>query len=235
MKAFLLVAILFIGISSCNIKSIKGSNVIVEKTYDLKNFNSLDLSSSFDIDIVQSDSYSVELYYNENLEEYIKLKVENNTLIAELKPNYSFDNLDLHLKISTPHLNNIDASGACNIHFNTFKSKNLSFDLSGASEIKGKLIIDNKLSIEASGASDIQLSGKAAKLNLDFSGASEFNGKRLKILKRSIIESSGASEITINSDGPIDVNLSGASSFTYYGKGKIENQDISGVSSIKKG
>lgn len=217
---------------SCSFDSVQGSSKIIKKKYDLKNFNSIDVSNSFDVEFVQSDTYKVTLDCNENILEYVDLKVDENKLVAKLEGNHSFTNTTLKLKIHLPELEEVQSSGACEIKFKEFHSDNLLIELSGASEVKGQLFIKEKMIIDASGASEIKLNGKTKNLELDLSGASEFKGKNFIVANHFVLDASGASDIETTVNGTLDIEASGASEVDHYGKGKVINKDVSGAGSI---
>ena len=232
MKSIIFFTLIFI-LGSCNIDSIPGSSNMTKKKYALKNFNSIDVSSSFDLELIQSKDYKIVVQCNENIKEYIDVYLEEECLYVGLKGNNLFSNIDLKVTIHAPDINNIEASGASSIDIEKYKVKNLEFHLSGASDLKADLNISEHLSIEASGASDIKLKGKAKNVDLIFSGASEFSGKKLVISDELTLDSSGASSVTVTANGTLDIESSGASSVTYYGKGKVIRKDISGAGSIQ--
>ncbi|MBL1280510.1 MAG: DUF2807 domain-containing protein [Fluviicola sp.] len=229
--AFLSIILLF---TSCNIDSIKGSNTIITKNYELNEFTSIDVSNTFQLELIQSDDFKIVLKCNDNVAQYVDVFVEDGCLFAKLKPHHSFSNLQLELTVHAPAISKIEASGASSVTIEDYKTENLSFDFSGASDFDGKVNVKNQLNIEASGASKFDIRGKAKNSLLDFSGASELSGKKLIISDELIIDSSGASSLKVTANGTLEIDASGASNIIYYGDGTITNSDISGVSSVEK-
>lgn len=233
MKVILLITILSVLVS-CNLESIQGSNKLITKNYDLTDFDCIDASSAFEIELIQSDEFSVKLECNENLEEYVEIIKNDNCIEIGMKEFNNYSNTTLKVIISAPSINHLEASGACEIIIDEYKVDNFEFDLSGASDVDGKLIVSEKLTIEASGASDIKLRGKTKNLDIDFSGASEFSGKKLIVSNALTIESSGASSVTVTANGTLDIDCSGASDVIYYGEGEVIRNESSGASSVRK-
>ena len=206
---------------------------MISKKYEFKNFNTIETYSAVDLKLIQSDEFKVLLECNENIEEFIEIDLNEETLSIGLEGNHNYSDIKVEFTIYAPSIESIEASGASDIIINDYHVKNFEFDLSGASEVDGELYVSNQLIIESSGASDISLEGKVENVELDFSGASEFYGKKLIISKALEIESSGASSITVTANGTIDIDISGASSVVYYGSGELIKKDVSGVGSVK--
>ena len=237
MKSIFTLSFAFLILMSCNIdsiESIEGSSTIIKKKYDLQDFDAIELSNSFDVEVIQSDEFKVLLECNENIFEYVNIEIEDNKLVAELEGIHSFSNTTLKLKVYLPELKEIESSGACSIDFEEFHTDKLQIDLSGASYVIGELFVANQMVIEASGASEIKLNGKVKNLELDFSGASEFEGKNFIVANAFVLDASGASSITTTVNGTLDIEVSGASDVDHYGKGKVINEDISGAGSVSK-
>ncbi len=226
--------ILSVVLYSCNIDSIQGSDTIVKKKIDIKGFTSIDVSSAFDVELVQSKNYKVILECNDNISEFVQIELDGKELIIGMEDFNSYSNTTLKVIIHAPSIERIEASGASEINFDKYEMENFELDLSGASDIEGKLIIKEGLHIEASGASDMKIRGKTKNLTLDFSGASEFSGKKLIVSDALEIDASGASSISVTANGTIDIDISGASDVKYYGSGTIINEDISGAGSVQK-
>ncbi|MCO4814597.1 MAG: DUF2807 domain-containing protein [Flavobacteriales bacterium] len=234
MKLIITFVIAFLILISCSINTIEGSSTIIKKKYTIINFDAIELSNFFNVEIIQSDQYKVLLECNENLYEYVNIRISGSTLIAELNGNHTFSNTTLKLKIYLPILKDVSLSGASSINFEEFHSKKIHVELSGASCVSGELFITDKMTINASGASEIILNGKVKNLELDFSGASEFEGKNFIVENDFILDASGASSISTTVNGRLNIDVSGASDVDYYGKGKLINKDISGAGSISK-
>ena len=62
------------------------SGPLVTQDFDLANFSAVAAGSAFQVEITQSDSYSVSVTVNENLVERLDVGVSGNTLRISLKP-----------------------------------------------------------------------------------------------------------------------------------------------------
>jgi len=233
MKFFFFFSVFFL-LSACNFEAVKGSDVITQKSFDITDFTEIDVSSAIEVELIQSDDYSVTLESNDNVVELIDISKKEETLRIKAKDNYAFTDVKIKITIHAPAINRIESSGASSIAIEDYEAKTFELDFSGASDIDAKLIISEELKIEASGASNIKLRGKAKNVSLDLSGASDFDSKKLIVSDKLTAESSGASSIKVTANGTLELDVSGASEVTYYGNGTISKSDISGAGSVEK-
>ena len=200
-------------LSSCLLeKTIVGNEKIINTTYDYSDFNTLELSNSFNIKIIQSTSEKIIVKCDENIIEFLDISQDKNTLKIKLISGYNYRNIDLTAEVYVNELEDINSSGACKVLMNEFKTENLNFDLSGATKKTGNLNISKDLNIESSGASKIELTVEVENVNFDFTGATKFSSENLNVHNLLNIESSGASKINIKGEAKsANLNFSGAS------------------------
>ncbi len=195
---------------SCSFNSIEGNGTTTTKTYDVPEFSKIDASHAFEIDVVVGTTQYVKVRTDENLLEYVRVFVKDETLYLEVKNNANL-NGDVKVLISTKSLNEVDLSGACKINIENIKTDNFRMDVSGA--CKGVL------------------SGTVENLNLDLSGATKLNTVEL-IAQNLNIDMSGASKLKVYCENSLTVDGSGASKITVYGNPKTTKTDFSGASSV---
>ncbi len=236
MKYLSLILITSLAISSCNIidsERIKGNGKITLKTYDLKNFSNLDLGSSMEVHITQSNNYSVKIETDENLLNYLYVRVnDGNTLEVDVKDNINLDASDeVKVYISVPSLDKVNLSGAAQLQTEGkfVQEKKIEFDLSGASS--GNISVRApQVELEASGASTLTAEGECRDVKASASGASTINSFDLKS-ENADIEASGASTVHVFSSLKLNARSHGASSVKYRGTPQV-TQDVSGASSV---
>jgi hypothetical protein len=192
----ILVTFTLLVTQSCMVlDSIKGSGKIATKTLNYSDFNSIYVSNSFKVNIIQSTTDKVIIRYDDNLEDFLNLSQELDKISFGLKYGYNYQNINISVEIHTSNLSKIIASGSSEILLDKFETENLTFHISGASEVSGNLIIANELSIIASGASEINFIGETRNANFDVSGASELSLENFNFFNNLTVESSGASDL----------------------------------------
>ena len=197
---------------SCSFNGIRGNGNIVNEEREISQFNKIDVSGRFDVDIEVGKSVSLVITAEDNLLKYIKTKVRNNTLIITTKENLHPRD-DLVLKITTPKLNEIDCSGANDLTIANVKS--------------------DKFSIDLSGAGSIEINGIAKKFYIDISGAADLDASEF-LVEDVKIDISGAASADVYASKSLYAEVSGASSIKLYGNAEDVKTDISGIGSFSK-
>lgn len=220
--------------------------------YQLDNFNGINGSASFDIEVKKADKFSVLIIADKSLKDELIVKKKGNSLYLGLKP-FSFLKVKSPKAIITmPELLSVDLSGASSIIAAGFNSaNNFSCDLSGSSSMEIDIIAGNVF-IESSGASDIYAVLESESVDIDLSGSSDLEiiGMSLDLtadltggasadlrdfeIKNADIEISGNSDIHINMDGILNIDASGSSNMYYTGNVTMGDIDLSGSSTIKE-
>lgn len=180
-----------------------------KRTYDLKSYSAVSAGGAFKINYIPSDAYTVVIIADSDQLSKVKVKVLGNTLHLNTKGVVNIQTLEAY--ISTPFIDEIDLSGACEFKIKegeTLKAKSLVMDISGAVAVSGDIDVDY-LETEASGATKVALTGFADKHNCELSGASVFRGKNLVTIYTDI-EASGASSASVIYKEDIIVDESGA-------------------------
>ncbi len=213
--------------------SLTGSGNVVTQEEAISDFDKVDISHSFVVDIKQGENFSVIIRVDDNLVEQLQVEKFGSTLKIGLKSDVSIvSNATLEAEITMPQLTGLDLSGASNATISGFKStKNLTVDLSGASSLRGDIEAGDT-SFDLSGSSNANLTGSGGNLTLDASGSSDVDLSDFPVADAEI-EASGASTVTVKPSGRLDVNASGASDVYYLGNPSMGAIDTSGASSVE--
>jgi len=241
-------------LSAC---TVPGPGSIVTEEKNFSNFARVKVEGTFDVDIVQSDSFSVIIRADSSFFDYVNVSQEGDTLIIALSPHHTFTDFTqqartLKAEITMPALYSLNVAGASKANISGFEATNglvinisgasslnlnemlvqdLNGEVSGASKITGSVnATDTRL--EVSGASKIELDGMAKSIILDASGASKVDLADFP-LDDALIDLSGASEATVNVKGRLDCRLSAASRLYFQGNPVMGDIEVSGASTIK--
>ena len=208
------------------------SGPLVTKDYDLSNFIAVAAGSAFQVEISQSDKYSVSVTVNENMVERLDVGVSGNTLRISLKPDIGITGAaTLKAKVTMPELTGLDLSGASRTTLAGFNSdKSLKSEVSGASTLRGGLTCGDA-SFNVSGASKVGLEGSAQDLSVEASGASTVDLGNFAS-KNTVVNASGASKVVVAASGSLDVEASGASTVRYAGEPAKLKTNTSGASTV---
>lgn len=191
---------------------IKGSGNLQTEKRDVSDFQAVDVSGAFRVEITAQKDFAVEVEADDNLLPYIKAEVDGETLKIKTERRISPEN-PLVVRISAPNIESIGASGASKVTLT-----DLNNDL---------------FKIDASGASSINVTGITKNLSVDISGASRFEGDDLRS-ENAAVEASGASRANVFASNDLKVGASGASKIYYSGNPKDLSKNISGASCVRE-
>jgi len=232
---------------------ITGSGNILTEEMDFSEFTQLEVSSAFDVEITQSDSYSVSITADDNLFDYIQVSKVGETLKIGLRTVNIRWPATLQANVTMPQLSGLNLSGATSGTASGFSStENLDIEVSGASSLELTEISAGDAMLNISGASDVIGDMAASDVNLIIDGAStvqlEGSGNdivaivsgasRIRLgdftVNNADVSLSGASSGTINLSGQLDADLSGASNLEYIGEPTLGTLNITGASTLSR-
>ena len=233
-------------------ESLVGSGNLETETHAFTDFTEVEISSAFEFEVEQSNSYSINITVDDNTMEYVEVSKDGQTLKIGLSRVMWVGHVTLRASVTMPELSGLDVSGASRGTVSGFSStEDLAITVSGASRVTGNIVAGNvaidvsgasmvtgditagNVQFDISGASTIQLDGSANDMVADASGASRFNLDDFTV-NNADVDFSGASSGTVNLDGRLDADLSGASRLWYIGEPNMGNIDTSGASTISK-
>ena len=189
-----------------------GSGRIETSKRDVADFEKLDVSGVFEVEISRGDTYSVEVIADDNLMPFIRTELDGETLSIYTDSKISKSS-QLRVVITAPNIREVKATGV--------------------SKIMLKDVKNDALALDASGASKITVSGSTSSLTVETSGASKVLSSGL-ISKEAVVEASGASSADINVSESLNAQASGASHIRYVGSPGTLDVDRSGAATISQ-
>jgi len=211
-KSILLLVVIFLFTACHYSNGIKGNGEVVKETRNISEFSKLDVSGVFDVTVNLGTEPSLVIEAEENLLKYIITKNKGDKLILDTKKNIN-PQKPLKVYITTYSMDDLDASGACNVIIEKIDCESFSADLSGAC--------------------NVELSGKTKSFSADVSGAINLGATELKaeIVK---IDASGAANAEVYASESLYVDASGASNIYFTGNPTNVKSDLSGAGSVEK-
>ena len=201
-------------ISSPQFLPVKGSGEPVDKNYKVSDFHGIEVSSGFDVILVQGDSEDLTITAQENLFEHIIVKVDQGILriyaergIMATKP--------MKARISFKNIDNLEVSGGgdteCETTVNVPK---LDVNISGGGDLN-TVINTDELKCNINGGGDAKIDGNIKNYNLELSGGGDVRSD----LEAGNIECSvsGGGDLTLRSKEKVNdahVSIGGGGDFT---------------------
>jgi hypothetical protein len=211
-----------------------GSGNLTTRNFDLSDFTEIAAQSGFQLELVQSSTFSVEVTADDNAMDYIEVYKSGNTLKIRPHWNRSFRSVTLRAKVTMPDLYEIKLSGGSQASIAGFNSSHdLSAGLSGGSSVTGNITAGDSY-FDLSGGSQVNLQGTADNLDINGSGGSQLELGAFPV-NNADINLSGGGRATVSVSGTLDVNLSGGSHVTYIGEPTSIDMNLSGDSTVSKG
>lgn len=218
----LLLAIALPTASSCQTQNSKKE---VTKEFPITEFQSLNVSGNFDVELTQGTEPSLVIYAPDNVINLISVKQTGSTLTIKREAKERFRRHRARVVLSVTTLNELNLSGATNLMgMGLFETPEMTISLSGASDIKSFKVSANKNVLTVSGSSEANCS-LTGDLIAKFSGASEgdLDLKGASVLN---LEISGSSDVTLKGRArTINATLSGASELDAEGL-KLTEADV---------
>lgn len=212
-----------------------GSGELVTEEKDFADFTIVEVGWGFEVEISQSDSYSIDITADDNMLDYIEVSSPSNKLTIGLKWGYGYQDVTLRAKITTPALYELEFSGGTHGTIEGFStSHEFVLELSGGSSLIGNFTTSGDAQFTLSGGSRlIELDGAANNLRISASGGSQLELSNFPV-HNTDVNLSGGSRATINLDGRLDADLSGGSHILYVGDPTMGDINTSGGSTVSK-
>lgn len=211
-KNYLLILLIALSFIGCRMYGVRGSGNLEEETRELEEFNRIDVSGAYDVEIILGKYPGVSIKAEDNLIEYIETKVRGNKLYISNSKSLS-PSKDIEIVVTTSYLDEIESSGASDVIAKNIDSKEFLIDLSGAGTI--------------------DLFGKTDYLRVNLSGAGNLNARDL-FANHVRINVSGASDAEVQAHKSLKAEVSGVGNIDYYGNPKDITTNVSGVGNISK-
>jgi hypothetical protein len=212
----LLLAITLLLSACSTISPLSGSGNIITQEKAFRDFNSIDISNGFEVEITQADSYRVTIIADDNVFDNLEVVHEDDVLRMFLSPAFSYVTATKKVIITMPEIHSLKMSVGTKGSISEFKSSNdFQLDLSTGSQLTGIMNIGNA-DFKLSTGSSVKLDGSANNLVFDASTGSSGDLENF-VTSNTDIKLSSGSKATINTTGELKADLSGGSSLYYLG------------------
>ena len=196
----------------CRERGVKGSGNVITESREIEDFNEVEVSGAYNINISVGGNTSLSVSAEDNLQKFITTRIVNERLIIENSRNLS-PKRKIEINITTPELDLLNSSGICNIYVEGIDEQTFTLDLSGAGVT--------------------ELYGKVENFNVDLAGASLLEAREL-FARFVEIDANDASQAEIYVSERLTVDLSGNGNIDYYGDPLEVNSAVSGIGQITK-
>lgn len=226
---------------------ISGQGPIITQTFDLASFDEIASETVIDVEVKQGDTQSVIAEGNENMMEFIELKVINNKLHVDLRSG-CYNHFELKVYVTMPTISEVELESTGNVYlseFTSLESLNLSLrstgniDFDGVTEIKDKLNIINsstgnvfmkmncdEVEVNATGTGNVTLKGTCITQSVGLYGTGNYNAFDL-ISKECSVTTNGTGDARVYVSDILNAKIRSVGSIYYKGDPKVYVQDSS--------
>lgn len=221
-----------------------GASLLSAKAYDivdrhLSGFNSVSVSGSFDVYIVQGSSESVKVEAPSDVMSHIITEVNDGDLrIYNKHDNWNWNDwFGNHKKIavyvSAKDLNNISLSGSGDVFFKEgITANSLRLRVTGSGDILGRVEVKS-LESSVSGSGDMKVAGHAENSTVSVVGSGNFTGRNL-ITVNTAVRVTGSGDADVNASDRIDASVRGSGDVRYTGGAKNVSSSKTGSGDISR-
>jgi hypothetical protein len=220
-----------VGCLSCCWDGMRGSGVLVTKTYDYRDFTALRVGSVFRVEAARGDAYGLEVTVDDNLVQYLRVEQHAASVSIRLADNVNVRDATLRARVTMPALEQLDVGGVSQVELKGFRGgASLAIAVEGVSKVFGS-VEASELAVSASGVSHVALHGSARTVRADVNGTStvELDDFRATDAR---VHVDGCSKASVNVGGTLDYSVSGVSTLTYAGSPRMGAQSVSGCSHV---
>jgi hypothetical protein len=209
---------------------IQGSGTSVTLGLPLADFSGIDASCVYDVQAVRADVFEVRIDVDDNLAEFLDVRVEDGNLVLDVQPG-AFEFTQLRASVSLPQLDDFDVSGAADLTVTGFVSDQpLVAQTSAAATVAGDVVAGN-IRLLAAGNSRVTLAGSGNDLQLEASGSASVDLRDYPV-QDVTADVSGASQSIVDVEGRLDAVASGFARLRFLGDpqlGVIEENALGSV------
>ncbi len=215
----LLILIASIALYSCEgfYSCLEGNGNTIVESRAVANFSGIYNASEFNVSVQYSEEASLEVQADENLQEYIKTYVTDNSLVVEVEDDRCLESDNIRITVKCPTLSRAVLSGSGDIFAKGFSSDYFTATLSGSGDLEiNNLIIGNDLEVTNSGSGEFILDGKATNSVYVLTGSGDINARDFKVDNCSVTLA-GSGKMRVNFISRLTGLLSGSGDIRYIG------------------
>lgn len=233
---FIVATVLSLTLFSCNFSINNGvsgnGDVITENRSITQSFSTIKASEGLDVYLTQSETESISVEADENLQELILTEIEDGVLKIHTKENIGrATSKKIHISFKTIS-SIISTSGSDVYATNTITADRLDLKSSSGSDMKLD-VNTSVLNCDASSGSGLRVSGKTVKLYAEASSGSDIKAADL-LAETSEVKASSGADITVNTSKDLTARASSGGDVKYYGNPTNVDKSDSSSGSIKQ-
>lgn len=227
-----------LSLFSCNFDmnlnpGVKGNgDVKIENRTMNQPFTTIKATEGLDVYLTQSDSESIRVEADENLQDIIVTEVIDGVLKIHTKQNIGRCT-SKKVMVSFRDISSIISTSGSDVYStNTITSENLNLESTSGSDMKLD-VNTTTLNCKSTSGSDLKLSGKTIKLIAEATSGSDIKAENL-IAESSEVRATSGAGITVNTTKELTANATSGADIKYLGNPEVVNKNNSSSGSIQR-
>ena len=179
---------------------------------------------ALDVKLIQGNEGEITVKTDENLQEWIEVKVKKNTLVLDIKDNVNIrTKKGVHITVPFEEISGVSLVGSGDIHTeDTIKASAFETELVGSGDID-LTIHASIVKAKVTGSGDMTLSGSTDELQIHVTGSGDFDGESLTS-NRTDVSCTGSGDAMVVAKTNLNAKVHGSGDIEY--KGTPSQTDI---------
>lgn len=231
--AFFLV---FIAISLTNCFQVnlctEGSGQVTKRNFDIIEFKTIYVGVPSKVFIIQDSIPKVEIETDDNLLDFIFVRVVDDQL--QIESEKGICPRRLNIRITNPTYKGIQIDGSADIiALSPISTNKIYIGINGSGDVLIDSIQTNRISIAINGSGDIRIGGIAEDFNAEINGSGDINA--IKLLSNKVqVETNGSGDVYVNCLQELNISISGSGDVFYLGNPSTSHIEIKGSGRLKR-
>ena len=238
-------------------ESIKGNGNIMTRTYEVGAFDEISVSLPATINFTTADDYSCVVRVDENLFEYLDIKVKNGELYLcrqEKDRNTRLKATEFVIEVTAPSLEDINLAGSGTFNvLSPLKAKEMEINVAGSGDVLfEELVVVKEIDANVAGSGSLVFANlEADKFDGNIAGSGDLNVETGVVREAEVtvagsgdcdlscdvidleVDIAGSGDITAKVSNSIKYNIMGSGSISYFGNPVVSGDKV-GRGSVKQ-
>lgn len=236
-KSFLLACLLCLSTSygQWDSKSIKGKGKFSTKEVITSDYETVNVSGSFFVTLIDENEGKINIKAEENLLEYILVESKDGSLNIQPEKGYNLmasKGNKIEITVPIKEISKVSLAGSGDVISNfIIKTSLLKVTLAGSGDINLALECDS-IETQVAGSGDIVLKGRTKNLEANVAGSGDIMAFELNV-ENAKVNVSGSGDLKVNCTENIEARVAGSGDIEYKGNPKKVDTKVAGSGTIK--
>lgn len=213
-------------------KAVTGDGNVTKQVRMIKSFSEINIDGLFDVTISQGDKESVTVETDANLQEFVEVSNNGNSLMVGLVSLKIKKISHMKIHIVLKDVSKITGHGLGDLKTGMIlKLALLELRINGVGDAKFKLDC-NQFNLKCEGVADVYLSGTSKRVKMDCRGVGDIHAYDLKVTDLKL-KQTGVGDTKVHVTGDLTIDFSGVGDISYKGEPKTKKIEQEGVGTVK--